>query len=91
MLNCRQVTRLVSQSMDARLRWYERWGMRLHLLYCVWCRRYAAQLQFLRKASRQLDREPAVVQADTLSAEAKNKIRARLTEALRDDPRSTRE
>jgi hypothetical protein len=86
MLNCRQVTRLVSQSMDAKLRWYQSLGVRLHLLYCVWCRRYAAQLQVLRKASKELAPEVDAVPSHTLSNEAKNKIRTRLQEALRNDP-----
>ena len=86
MLNCRQVTRLVSQSMDANLRWYQSLGIRLHLLYCVWCRRYAAQLQFLRKASKELALEVDAVPSHALSTEARDTIRARLREASRNDP-----
>jgi hypothetical protein len=58
MLNCRQVTRLVSQSMDEQLPWYRRLAVRVHLLYCVWCRRYASQVLFLRKAARELAPQP---------------------------------
>jgi len=89
MLNCRQVTRLVSQSMDAKLRWYQVLGMRIHLLYCVWCRRYAAQLQFLREASRNLAPEVEAAPSHKLSNEAKDKIRTRLQEASRNDPPSS--
>ena len=90
MLNCRQVTRLVSQSMDGRLRWYQRLGVRIHLLYCVWCRRYAAQLQFLRKATQDLGSELDTVPAHSLSNEARDKIQTRLQEAMRDNPPSSR-
>jgi hypothetical protein len=90
MLNCRQVTRLVSQSMDARLRWYQRLGVRVHLLYCVWCRRYAAQLQLLRNATRELRPEVDALPAHSLSNEAKDKIRTCLREAMRDNPPSSR-
>src|SRR5579862_6459517 len=30
MLSCRHVTRLISQSMDGKLGWPERWAMRVH-------------------------------------------------------------
>jgi hypothetical protein len=86
MLNCRQVTRLVSQSMDARLPWYQRLAVRFHLLYCVWCRRYAAQVQFLRKALKGLATGPAAVPPPALSPEAKEKIRHRLAEAQENPP-----
>ena len=85
MLSCRQVSRLVSQSMEARLPWYQRVGVRFHLLYCVWCRRYAAQLQFLRKAAKVLDTGAADA-TPALSAEAKEKMRQRLAEARADPP-----
>jgi hypothetical protein len=85
MLNCRQVTRLVSQSMDTKLRWYQWLGMRIHLLYCVWCRRYASQIRFLHKACDQLDPETQASPSHTLSSEAKEKMRARLQEAMKNE------
>jgi hypothetical protein len=81
MLNCREATRLISQSMDARLPWHRRLAMRVHLLYCVWCRRYAAQLQFLRKATRELPPEALDATAQKLSSEEKEKMRARIKES----------
>jgi Putative zinc-finger len=89
MLNCRQITRLVSRSMDSRLAWHQRLAIRVHLLYCVWCRRYAAQLQFVRKAARELAPEPAEAAARTLSAEAKTEMRRRLQDALKNRPGSS--
>jgi hypothetical protein len=88
MLNCRQTTRLVSQSMDAKLPWHTRLAIRFHLLYCVWCRRYAAQIRFLRKATRQLDAEAADPSAQQLSGEAKERMRNCLQEALKRPPSS---
>ena len=88
MLNCRQVTRLVSQSMDTKLRWYQWFGMRIHLLYCVWCRRYASQTRFLHKTCNHLGAEPEAAPLHTLSAEAKEKMSARLHEAMNDEPPS---
>jgi hypothetical protein len=88
MLSCRHVTRLISQSMDAQLGWPQRWAMRVHLLYCVWCRRYAAQLQFLRQAARQINSPPLQTPPPTLSPTAKEQIRARLQQALKNPPGS---
>lgn len=88
MLNCRQVTRLVSQSMDAKLPWHQRLAMRVHLLYCVWCRRYAAQVQFLRKATGELAAEAMDMSAPTLSVEAKQRMHKRLQAALETPPTS---
>jgi len=88
MLNCRQVTRLISQSMDAKLPWHRRLAMRVHLLYCVWCRRYAAQLQLLRRATKELPPEALNAAPQTLSTEEKEQMRARLQEGLQNLPPS---
>ncbi len=82
MLNCRQVTLLVSQSMDVRLTWCQRLAVRFHLLYCVWCRRYAAHVQFLRKATKGLVTK-ADVSSPKLSEEAKERMKKRLEEAVK--------
>jgi hypothetical protein len=87
MPNCKQVARLLSQSMEARLPWHQRLGVRFHLLYCVWCRRYASQIQFLSKATKGLatgeeDSSPA----QKLSPEAKEQMRQRVQNALNHPP-----
>jgi len=71
--------------MDARLSWPTRLGIRLHLLYCVWCRRYARQLQLLRKATGNLSPE-SLAEPAQLSSDAKAEMRARLQEALKQPP-----
>lgn len=52
MLNCKEVTQLVSESLDRKLPFHQRLGIRIHLLMCKLCSRYERQLMFLRKASR---------------------------------------
>ena len=74
---------MVSQSMDAKLPWYQRLGVWLHMLYCVWCRRYASQLRFLRTAAQQLPSGLDAVPPHGLSSKAKDQIRIRMQEALR--------
>jgi hypothetical protein len=72
--------------MDTRLRWYQRLAMGLHLSYCVWCRRYANQVRFLRRAGRRLAEDPDPQLEAVLSPEAKARLRQRLQEALKEDP-----
>ncbi len=86
MLNCRQATRLISQSLDAKLPWHRRLQMKVHLLYCVWCRRYAAQLKFLRRATRELPPEALDAAPQKLSSEEKEQMNARFQESLKKLP-----
>jgi hypothetical protein len=72
--------------MDARLAWHRRLAVRIHLLYCVWCRRYAAQLEFLRRASRPLAAEASEGSAQQLSSQARQQMVTRLQEALKEPP-----
>lgn len=52
MFNCKEVTRLVSESLDRKLPIHQRTGIRLHLFMCEFCTRYQQQLMFLRKILR---------------------------------------
>jgi predicted anti-sigma-YlaC factor YlaD len=52
MLTCKDVSALVSQSLDRRLSWHERCNVRLHLLICRACTRFQRQLAFLRRVAR---------------------------------------
>ena len=88
MLNCRQATRLISQSLDAKLRWHQRLEMKVHLLYCVWCQRYAAQLKFLRRATRELPPEALDAAPQKLSIVEKEQMSARLQESVKKLPPS---
>ena len=54
--SCRDISLLVSRSLDARLSPGERLRVRLHLLLCRACRQFEVQMQLLRRASRALGR-----------------------------------
>ena len=54
MLNCKDVTQLISESMDHSLPLGKRIGVRLHLLMCRFCTRYERQLLLIREAVRRL-------------------------------------
>ncbi|MFC4159828.1 zf-HC2 domain-containing protein [Chitinimonas lacunae] len=53
MLSCKQATRLLSAAMDRELTRTERWSLRWHVLKCAYCRRFGAQIGWLRQAARQ--------------------------------------
>lgn len=53
MLNCKEVTRLLSESQDRELTLFEGLQLRMHLAMCKGCANFDRQMQFLRKASRQ--------------------------------------
>jgi hypothetical protein len=50
MLSCKEATRLLSQAQDRPLSLGERVKLRLHLLVCTACTRFARQLAFMRTA-----------------------------------------
>lgn len=49
--NCREVTALVLRAEDSTLPWRDRLNVRLHMLICKACPRFAEQLSLMRKAS----------------------------------------
>jgi hypothetical protein len=75
---CKQAARLQSEAMDRRLSLLERAGLRLHLFLCKWCRRYGAQLKFLRSAARQCDQHEGRRAPGKLSPEARRRIKGKL-------------
>ncbi len=83
MLSCKDVTRLISESMDRSLPLGRRIGVRLHLMVCRFCSRYERQLLLIRETVRQIaapPEDPAAFAPDTLSAAARERIRRSLSE-----------
>jgi len=52
MFNCREVTRMVSESLDRQLPFHQRIGIKLHLLMCKFCSRFSSQLLTLSAVMR---------------------------------------
>jgi hypothetical protein len=81
MLSCKDVTQLISESMDASLPVGQRIGMRLHLLMCKFCSRYERQLLLIRETVRRIvaaEEKPGEPPGETLSDEVKERIRKSL-------------
>lgn len=54
MLTCKDVTYLVSQSLDRSLSLPERLRLRSHLIMCNGCRNFRSQMSLLRQACQRL-------------------------------------
>ncbi len=81
---CRQITVLMSESMERPLTLRERVTLRLHLWVCIWCVWYLEQLHVLRRAvgARAVQTAAAaddeISSAITLSTEARERIKQAL-------------
>lgn len=52
MLNCQEITRLLSESQDRTLSVMERMQLEMHLAMCKGCSNFRKQMNFLREACR---------------------------------------
>ena len=77
MLTCEETAQLVSEGLDRNLRFRERLTLRLHLLRCDLCTRYARQIKFLQRACADAGEEQLTETAE-LDAAARERIRERL-------------
>ena len=81
MLSCKDVTQLISESMDTSLPVGKRIGVRIHLLMCRFCARYERQLLLIRETLRRLvatEEEPGGPSRESLSVEARERIKRSL-------------
>ncbi len=56
-LNCKEVSRLISDGLDRELPAPDRARLRLHFAICNACRTVDEQMQFLRRAMRNLGKD----------------------------------
>ncbi|MCI0640841.1 MAG: hypothetical protein L0Y72_25745 [Gemmataceae bacterium] len=85
MLSCQEASYLVSESLDRKLRLWQRIKVRLHLLMCRLCSRFRKQTLFLRDAARYylMGAEESETAVDIgLSPEARDRIKR----SLQSDP-----
>ncbi|RLB97780.1 MAG: zf-HC2 domain-containing protein [Deltaproteobacteria bacterium] len=57
MFRCKDVSYLISQSMDQKLSLRIRLGIKFHLMMCDLCSRYKQQLDLIRKAISKVETE----------------------------------
>lgn len=55
-IDCKEVSRLISASLDETLPTADRARLRLHFVICETCRHVDDQMKFLRRAMKMLDK-----------------------------------
>ncbi len=83
MPTCREASRLQSFALDQPLSLPKRFGLRLHLLVCRWCRRYGKQIRFLRSAAHEHPENLTEAVPPTLSPEARERLKRFLSDEQR--------
>jgi len=80
MLSCKEVSQLVSESVDRDLSFGERVGVGFHLWICHKCRKFVHNMTLIKNEFRQLIAEPENLCAPhiELSAAAGERIRQKL-------------
>ncbi len=82
MLRCREISKLVSESMEHELPLQKRLQVWMHLAMCRLCAAFARQLRLLRRAARENPEralaDPAAPEP-TLSHDARKRIKAALS------------
>lgn len=75
---CRDMVRILSQSMDEPLPLSMRIKKRLHFLICCWCQRYEEHLHYLRDTAKCFPENADHLRNGYLRSEAKERIKQRL-------------
>jgi hypothetical protein len=80
--SCRDMTHLLSQSMDRRLSVYNRLVIWLHLTICDHCGRFAEHLAFIRKVNRSILKYAEKLSPAGLTPSARERIKERIRQSL---------
>ncbi len=80
MPTCREATELASRGMDEHLPLLDRLGLKMHLAICRNCRRFAVQLEEMRRLFRR--ETGADDDVEGLTDEARRRIEAELQKKL---------
>jgi len=81
MPTCKEVSHLTSSSMDEKLTFRQKLGVRFHLMFCKWCRLFRSQVMQMRAVikSQSLAIQTGLEEPDfKLSAEFKNRLKKSL-------------
>lgn len=82
--NCKKVNQLVSNSMDERLPFFKRMGIRFHLKMCKVCSRYLTQIKIIQELLRLHEEDMEASYTDqVLGKERKDIIKKMLSEELK--------
>jgi hypothetical protein len=74
MLNCKQASQIISQSLDNPLSWSDRTKLKFHLFICDACTRFNQQLRLIRNAIERMKVNTENDASIQLSLDAKARI-----------------
>ncbi len=80
---CREMVRILSQSMDEPLPLMMRIKKRLHFLICCWCQRYEEQLHYIHETARQFPEHAGEASDVPFPPDAKERIKQKLADQIR--------
>ncbi len=81
MSRCKDITKLISDSMERKLSFWQRIDLRMHLILCTFCRRFQVNVLALRKLVTSQENY-GVLEKPKLSMEAKIRIRNAIQQQL---------
>ncbi|HMO15898.1 MAG TPA: hypothetical protein PKD64_17885 [Pirellulaceae bacterium] len=86
MLNCKETTKLISDSLDRKLTFRERMGLWLHMMMCSLCRRFRSNIIALRRRLRAIIDPQKLVDANTpaMSEAARARLEAAIKQRMDD-------
>lgn len=82
--SCEHVSKLTSEMHDRPLGWRERFTYWIHLRMCTWCRRYAKQLQCLRRHFGQYAKAYPEESKTKIPEDAKSRILKKVSDSSSD-------
>jgi hypothetical protein len=80
---CREMVRILSQSMDEPMPLSMRIKKRLHFLICCWCQRYEEQLRYIHETARLFPEHADEASNILFPPNAKERIKQKLTDQIR--------
>ncbi|MFW5440661.1 MAG: zf-HC2 domain-containing protein [Methylophilaceae bacterium] len=81
MIKCKEVSQLVSRSLEKKLSFRERFALKFHLLMCKYCARFSQQLSKINVAISSMTKS---IEDDT-SIKLPSKTKARIVKSLESD------
>jgi hypothetical protein len=80
---CREMVRILSQSMDEPMPLMMRIKKRLHFLICCWCQRYEEQLRYIRETAREFPEHAEKASDVPFPPDTKERIKQKLADQTR--------
>lgn len=75
MFNCREISSLLSQTLDENTSWPRRMGIKFHLMMCRYCARFEMQLNIIHQTLATIGSVDAVKDITPMSDQRKQSIK----------------